>query len=73
LFQRVSNNRTGKLDDTIAPDGVYKLVRRYALALGFKIGAHARVQRPPRMPSITVPTSRKSGNGWDMPTSPRPV
>jgi integrase/recombinase XerD len=34
LFRRISNNRTGKLDDTITPDGVYKLVRRYALALG---------------------------------------
>jgi integrase/recombinase XerD len=41
LFRPVSNNRTGKLDDTITPDGVYKLVRRYALALGLKIGAHA--------------------------------
>ena len=28
-------------DNTITPDGVYKLVRRYALALGLKIGAHA--------------------------------
>jgi len=27
--------------DRGAPDGVYKLVRRYALSLGFKIGAHA--------------------------------
>jgi integrase/recombinase XerD len=41
LFRPVSNNRTGKLDDTITPDGVYKLVRRYALALGLKIAAHA--------------------------------
>jgi len=32
---------TGELDNTIAPDGVYKLVRRYALALGLKIGARA--------------------------------
>jgi hypothetical protein len=32
-FRPVSNNRTGKLDDTITPDGVYKLVRRYALTL----------------------------------------
>jgi integrase/recombinase XerD len=36
-----SNNRTGELDNTMTPDGVYKLVRRYALALGLKIGAHA--------------------------------
>ena len=41
LFRPVSNNRTGELDNTITPDGVYKLVRRYALALGLKIGAHA--------------------------------
>jgi hypothetical protein len=33
--------RTGKLANTITPDSVYKLVRRYALALGLKIGAHA--------------------------------
>ncbi len=37
----MSNNRTGKLHNTITPDGVYKLVRRYALALGLKVGAHA--------------------------------
>jgi site-specific recombinase XerD len=40
-FRPISNNRTGDLDDTITPDGVYKLVRRYALAHGLKIGAHA--------------------------------
>jgi site-specific recombinase XerD len=28
-------------DNTITPDGAYKLVRRYALALGLTIGAHA--------------------------------
>ena len=37
----MSNNRTGRLDNAITPDGVYKLVRRYALTLGLKIGAHA--------------------------------
>ena len=41
LFRPVSNNRTGYLDNAITPDGVYKLVRRYALGLGLKIGAHA--------------------------------
>jgi len=41
LFRFVSNNRTGFLDNAITPDGVYKLVRRYALGLGLKIGAHA--------------------------------
>ncbi|MGB6356443.1 MAG: hypothetical protein WBF21_20915 [Steroidobacteraceae bacterium] len=28
------------MDNTIFPNGVYKLVRRYTLALGLKIGAH---------------------------------
>jgi len=41
LFRPVSNNRTGQLNNPITPDGVYKLVRRYALGLGLKIGAHA--------------------------------
>jgi site-specific recombinase XerD len=41
LFRPVSNNRTGQLDNAVTPDGVYKLVRRYALGLGLKIGAHA--------------------------------
>jgi integrase/recombinase XerD len=41
LFRPVSHNRTGELDNTITPDGVYKLVRRYAFVLGLKIGAHA--------------------------------
>jgi site-specific recombinase XerD len=41
LFRPVRNNRTGDLDQAITPDGVYKLVRGYSAALGFKIGAHA--------------------------------
>jgi site-specific recombinase XerD len=41
LFRPVINNRTGRVDHSITPDGVYKLVRRYALGLGLKIGAHA--------------------------------
>lgn len=41
LFRPVRNNRTGRLDAAITPDGVYKLVRAYSVALGFKIGAHA--------------------------------
>lgn len=36
-----SVTRTRQLDNAITPDGVYKLVRRYALGLGLKIGAHA--------------------------------
>ncbi len=42
LFRPISNNRTRELDNTIIPDGVYKLERRYALDLGLKIGAHAQ-------------------------------
>jgi site-specific recombinase XerD len=41
LFRPVRNNRTGDLTQALTPDGVYKLVRRYSAALGYKIGAHA--------------------------------
>ena len=63
LFRPVSNNRTGELDNTITPDGVYKLVRRYSLALGPKIGA----QRPPPMLLTTKPISLRFRNGWVTP------
>jgi site-specific recombinase XerD len=41
LFRPVRNNRTGKLEKALTPDGVYKLVRAYSAELGFEIGAHA--------------------------------
>ena len=41
LFRPVKNNRTGKLDTALTPDGVYRLVRSYSAQLGFEIGAHA--------------------------------
>ena len=41
LFRPVRNNRTGRLEDAITADGVYRLVRRYSGQLGFLIGAHA--------------------------------
>lgn len=41
LFRPIRNNRTGRLDQALTPDGVYKLVRRYSSELGFLIGAHA--------------------------------
>jgi site-specific recombinase XerD len=41
LFRPIRNNRTGRLDTALTPDGVYKLVRNYSAALGFEIGAHA--------------------------------
>ena len=41
LFRPVRNNRTGRMEQAITADGVYKLVRRYSALLGFEIGAHA--------------------------------
>ena len=41
LFRPVRNNRTGRMEDAITADGVYRLVRRYSGPLGFLIGAHA--------------------------------
>ena len=41
LFRPIRNNRTGRLDKALTPDGVYKLVRQYSAQLGFLIGAHA--------------------------------
>jgi integrase len=41
LFRPIRNNRTGQLKQAITADGVNKLVRAYAAALGFEIGAHA--------------------------------
>ena len=41
LFRPIRNNRTGRLDNALTPDGVYRLVRGYSAALGFEIGAHA--------------------------------
>lgn len=41
LFRPVRNNRTGRLQDAITPDGIYKLVRAYSGAAGKQVGAHA--------------------------------
>jgi integrase/recombinase XerD len=41
LFRPVRNHRTGAMERAITADGVYKLVRFYSGALGFKIGAHS--------------------------------
>jgi integrase/recombinase XerD len=41
LFRPMRNNRTGRLERAITPDGIYKLVRAYSAQLGFEIGAHA--------------------------------
>ena len=41
LFRPLRNNRTGRLESAITPDGVYRLVRGYSAQLGFQIGTHA--------------------------------
>jgi site-specific recombinase XerD len=41
LFRPVRNNTTGTLENSITPDGIYRLVRHYSALLGFDIGAHA--------------------------------
>ena len=40
LFRPFRNSQCGR-EKAITPDGVYKLVRTYAAALGIEIGAHA--------------------------------
>ena len=35
------NNRTGRLESAITPDGAYRLVGGYSAQLGILIGAHA--------------------------------
>jgi len=71
-FAPASNNQTGELDNTIWTDGVYKIVRRYALALGLKIGAHAlhataATNAPDHGADIAKVQERL--NGWPTPTS----
>jgi integrase/recombinase XerD len=41
LFRPVHHSRAAGAEQTITPDGVYKIVRGYSAALGFQIGAHA--------------------------------
>lgn len=41
LFRPLRNTRTGRLDKSITPDGIYKLVRKYSGAVGKEVGAHA--------------------------------
>ena len=38
LYRPVKNNLTGELDEAVTPDGVYKVVRRYAKAMGLRSG-----------------------------------
>jgi hypothetical protein len=54
LVRPIRNNRTGRLDEALAPDAVYRLVRGYSAQLGFEIGAH--------LPEVTATTNaRPSG------------
>jgi site-specific recombinase XerD len=41
LFRPLRNSRGGGMEGAITPDGVYKLVQHYALALGVKIRTHS--------------------------------
>jgi integrase/recombinase XerD len=41
LFRPIRNNRSGRLDKALTPNGIYTLVRTYSAQLGFEIGAHA--------------------------------
>jgi integrase/recombinase XerD len=68
LFRPMRNNRTGRLERAITPDGIYKLVRAYSAQLGFKIGAHARQRRPMRSTMRRI--SPKCRSGWATRTSP---
>jgi integrase len=40
LFRPVRNNRSGRLDNAITPNGIYTLVRTYSAQLRFKIRPH---------------------------------
>ncbi|MGC4099521.1 MAG: site-specific integrase [Nitrospira sp.] len=40
LFRPLHNSR-GDSDESVTPDGVYKLVREYSTTLGFLVGAHS--------------------------------
>jgi site-specific recombinase XerD len=41
LFRPIRNNRNGRLDKAITPNGIYTLVRTYSAQLGFKIRPHS--------------------------------
>jgi integrase/recombinase XerD len=41
LFRPIRNNRSGRLDKALTPNGVYALVRIYSAQLGFEIAPHA--------------------------------
>jgi hypothetical protein len=64
LFRPVRNDRTGRMEDAITADGVYRLVRRYSGQLG---------RPPPQMRSIIRPISPRCRNGSVTPISRPPA
>jgi integrase/recombinase XerD len=63
LFRPVKNNRTGKLDTALTPDGVYRLVRSYPRSWALRSALTLCERRPRRMRSIIRPISPKSRSG----------
>ena len=59
MFRPIRNNRTGRTESAITADGVYKLVRFYSAALGFRSALMRCAQLPPPTRLITRPTSPK--------------
>jgi hypothetical protein len=72
LFRPIRNNRTGRLERAITPDGIYKLVRAYSAELEFEIGAHALRATAATNGSIMRRTLPRCKNGSVTRTSPRP-
>lgn len=64
LFRPIRNNRTGTLLTAITADMIYKLVRTYSTALGFKIGAHALRATAATNALDHQATWLKCRNGW---------
>jgi site-specific recombinase XerD len=55
LFRPIRNNRSGRLDKAITPNGIYTLVRTYSAQLGFKIRPNAR-----RATAVTNPLDNQT-------------
>ena len=70
LFRPVRNNRTGRLEDAITADGVYRLVRGYSGSWGFDRGAFVARDRRHQCARSTRPTSPRCRSGSATPTSP---
>jgi len=73
LFRPIRNNRTGRLDKALTPDGVYRLVRGYSAGSVSRSAPTRCARRPPPTRSTTRPTSPRCRNGSATPTSPPPA